>query len=291
MSFPKNGPQPVPHAAAKKPELTASGPLIRRMVETYVRPRLGSVFWAAVMMLISAAMTGAMAKLLEPIIDKVFADKTPGMLWPVAGAVFLVFALRGAATYGQTVMMNNLSQRIVSDMQRDMFTHLVYADLSYFHANSSGHLMSRFISDMALVRNGVTESLTGLGKNFFTIAFLICEILAQDWKLAIISIFVFPAAAYTVMRLGKKLRKVSSVTQVTTGEMTAMLGQAFQGARHVKSYGMEDFEISRVHGVIENIYKLMNRTFRVSAILAPIGELLSGLAIVTTSRATGTARR
>jgi len=239
------------------------------------------VVLAIIMMLISAAMTGAMAKLLEPIIDKVFDAKEPSMLWPVAIAVFAVFAIRGGATYGQTVILNSLTQRIVSDMQRDMFTHLIHADLAFFHANPSGHLMSRFIADMALVRGAVGESLTGLGKNFFTVAFLICVMFAQDWKLAIISIFVFPAAAYTVMRLGKKLRKVSTHTQVITGEMTGMLGQAFQGSRHVKSYGMEHFEIARVHGVIENLYKLMNRTFRVSAILAPIGELLSGLAIVT----------
>lgn len=261
--------------------MTASTPLIWRMVRTYIRPHGAQVFWALMMMLISAAMTGAMAKLLEPVIDKVFDAKDKTMLWPVAIAVFAVFAIRGFSTYAQTVILNSLTQRITSDMQRDMFTHLIHSDLTFFHANPSGQLMSRFIADMALVRGAVGESLTGLGKNFFTVLFLIGVMFAQDWKLAIISIFVFPAAAYTVMRLGKKLRKVSTVTQVVTGEMTSMLGQAFQGSRHVKSYGMESYEIARVHGVIESLYKLMNRSFRVSAILAPIGELLSGLAIVT----------
>ncbi|MDE1152193.1 MAG: ABC transporter ATP-binding protein [Micavibrio sp.] len=277
--------QPVAEAPKKpaKPhmEMTASVPLMQRMMREYIRPRLTRIVSVIFMMLVSAAMTGAMAKLLEPIIDSVFTAKDKMMLWPVAGAVLFVFLVRGAATYGQTVLLNNLSQRIVSDMQRDMFTHLIHSDLAFFHANPSGQLMSRFIGDMLFIRNAVSESLTGLGKNTFTVIFLIGVMFMQDWKLAIISIFVFPAAAYTVMKLGKKLRKVSTNTQISTGELTGMLGQAFQGSRHVKSYGMEEYEISRIHGVIENIYKLMDRTFRTSAILAPIGELLSGLAIVT----------
>lgn len=256
-------------------------PMIKRMARQYIRPHLGVVFWSLVLMLISAAMTGAMAKLMEPIIDKVFSDKSQSMLWPVAISVLLVFVLRGAAVYGQTVLMNTLSQRVVSDMQRDMFTHLIRADLAFFHNNQSGQLMSRFISDVALIRTAVTEALTGLGKNTFTVMFLVGVMFYQDWKLALISLFVFPVSAYTVMLLGKKIRKAAMNTQSSIGDLTSMLGQAFQGARHIKSYGMEGFETARVNGTIEKIYKYMNRSFRISAILAPIGELLSGLAIVT----------
>lgn len=264
-----------------KQPIAESMPMIKRMARQYIRPHLGVVFWSLVLMLISAAMTGAMAKLMEPIIDKVFSDKSQSMLWPVAISVLLVFVLRGAAVYGQTVLMNTLSQRVVSDMQRDMFSHLIRADLAFFHNNQSGQLMSRFISDVALIRTAVTESLTGLGKNTFTVMFLVGVMFYQDWKLALISLFVFPVSAYTVMLLGKKIRKAAMNTQSSIGDLTGMLGQAFQGARHIKSYGMEGFETERVHGTIEKIYKYMNRSFRISAILAPIGELLSGLAIVT----------
>lgn len=264
-----------------KQPIAESMPMIKRMARQYIRPHLGVVFWSLVLMLISAAMTGAMAKLMEPIIDKVFSDKSQSMLWPVAISVLLVFVLRGAAVYGQTVLMNTLSQRVVSDMQRDMFTHLIRADLAFFHNNQSGQLMSRFISDVALIRTAVTEALTGLGKNTFTVMFLVGVMFYQDWKLALISLFVFPVSAYTVMLLGKKIRKAAMNTQSSIGDLTSMLGQAFQGARHIKSYGMEGFETARVNGTIEKIYKYMNRSFRISAILAPIGELLSGLAIVT----------
>jgi subfamily B ATP-binding cassette protein MsbA len=261
--------------------MAASLPLIKRVARSYIRPHLSRVFLALFLMVLAAGMTGALALLMEPVIDRVFTDKSEGMLWPVAGGVVLVFVLRGAAIYGQVVMLNTLSQRIVSDMQRDLFAHLIRADIAFFHNQQSGHLMSRFISDMTSVRTALTESLTGLGKNTFTVIFLTGVMFLQDWKLACMAILVFPVAAFTVVILGKKIRKVAGNTQVTMGELTSMLGQAFQGARHIKAYGAEEFETARVHGVIERVYSLMNRSYRVSATLAPIGELLSGLAIAT----------
>lgn len=273
--------QTPPAETAPPAHMTASWPLIRRLFREYVRPHLASLALAMGMMVIAAAMTGAMAKLMEPIIDKVFTAQEKSALWPVAMAVFFVFVIRGLATYGHTVMMNKLGQRIVCDVQRDMFGHLVYADLAFFHGQQSGTLLSRFISDVAMIRAAVIEAMTGMGKNALTLIFLIAVMFYQDWKLTLISLFVFPAAAYFVMRLGKKLRKVSTNTQVETGLLTSMLGQAFQGSKHVKSYGMEEFEKNRVGDIIERIFRLMYRSYRVSASAVPISEALSGLAIVT----------
>jgi len=260
---------------------TASWPLVRRVIRQYIRHYVGILLVAVLLMLVAAGMTGAMAKLMEPVIDGVFAAKNEAMLWPVAAAVLGVFVVRGIATYGHTVIMNRLGQRIISDMQRDMFSHLVYADLAFFHGQQSGTLLSRFISDVNQIRAALIQSMTGLGKNVFTLLFLVGVMLYQDWKLTLISIFAFPAAAFFVARLGKKLRKVSANTQVETGLLTSMLGQAFQGSKHVKSYGMEEFEKKRVNQIIDRIFHLMHRAYRVSATATPISEALSGLAIVT----------
>lgn len=265
-----------------KPAFTASWPLVKRTLRTYIAPQKGRLFWAVILMVLTASMTGAMAKMLEPIIDKVFTSENSGaMLWPVAIGVFSVFTIRGLASYGQTVLMNNVGQRVISDMQSQMFSHLIYADVAYFHSQQSGQLLSRFLSDTGLIRFALTESITGVAKNFFTLAFLMGVMFYQDYKLSLISISVFPAAAYIVGLLGKKLRRVSTNTQVETGVMTSVLAQAFQGNKHVKAYGMEEFEKDRVNSMIERIYKLMSRAFRTSAVATPISEILSGLAVVT----------
>lgn len=233
------------------------------------------------MMLVAAAMTGAMAKLMEPVIDKVFGGQDQSMLWPVAVAVMAVFTLRGLATYGHTVLMNRLGLHVISDVQRDMFNHLVYADLAFSHGQPSGQLLSRFLSDVGAIRVAVVDVLTGIGKNTLTLIFLIGVMFYQDWKLTLISLFVFPAAGYVVMRIGRKLRRVATSTQAEIGSLTSVLNQALQGTKHVKSYGMEEFEKSRVGAFIDKVFHLMNKAFRISAVAQPMSEVLSGLAIVT----------
>lgn len=264
-----------------KPEMTASLPLIKRLARTYIRKHMRHIILAVLLMIVSAAMTGAMAKLMEPIIDKVFTEKNAAMLWPVALGVLVVFSLKGAANYGHTVIMNNTGQKIVNDMQRDMFAHQIYADLAYFQGTQSGQLLSRFTTDMTMIRVAVTNSMVGAGKNTFTVLFLTGVMFWQDWKLSLAAILVFPAAAYAVARMGKRIRKVATSTQVSTGDMTGLLGQAFQGSKLVKTYGMEEFEKKRVNAVIENITSLMCKSFRVSALAGPVAEVLSGIAIVT----------
>ncbi len=262
-------------------DMTASMPLVRRMVDSYLRPHLWTLLTALFLMFLSAATTGAMAKLMEPITDNVFSSKNPDLLWPVAFIIIAVFLVRGFATYGHTVLMNKLGQRVVSNMQKDMFGHLVHADLSYFHGQQSGHLLSRFTTDMALVRAAVTESMTGIGKNTFTLIFLIAVMFNQDWKLATGSLVIFPMVAYAVMRLGKKLRRTATSMQEQTGTLTGTLNQIFQGNKHVKAYGMEEFEKGRVNNTIETIFSLMYKVFRTSAVATPIAEILSGIAVVT----------
>jgi ATP-binding cassette, subfamily B, bacterial MsbA len=262
-------------------EMTSSLPLVKRVGRDYVRAHIGNILLALFLMLIAAGTTGLMAKLMEPVIDRVFTAKDSAMLWPLALSVFLVFTVRGLATYGHTVLMSKLVQRVISNMQRDLFGRLIYSDLSFFHGHQSGQLMSRFIADMALIRSATTESLTGFGKNFFTVTFLVIVMFYQDWRLALASLFVFPAAGFAIMRLSKKLRRTSTSMQERTGDLSSMLGQAFQGSRHVKAYGMEEFEKQRINGIIESIFSLMYRVFRTSALLAPISEMLGGLAIMT----------
>lgn len=259
---------------------TKSVLLVRRLAGSYLLPYWKSMLLAMALMIVSAAMTGVMAKLMEPVIDKVFADKNPAMLWPVALAVFATFTIRGAANYGHTFMMAKLGQEIASDIRRDMFAHLMHADLSYFHGLQSGQLLSHLLSDTSLMYTAITGSLRGIGRNFFTLIFLIGVMFYQDWKLSMACIFVFPVAAWLVGRLGKRLRKFSTNIQVETGHLTSMMNQAFQGSKHIKSYGMEQFEIKRISGSIDKLLALMVRSFRLESIATPVAEILSGLAIV-----------
>lgn len=255
--------------------------LIKRLVKTYLLPMKGRVIFATICMLISAITTGAFAKLMEPIIDDVLTAGDEKMLWPVAFFVMAIFVTRGLTSYGHTVIMNKVGQRMVSNIQTDMFNHLIRSDLAFFHDQKSGTLQSRFIMDLNLIRNALIASIIGIGKNFFTLIVLIIVMFLQDWKLSLASLFVFPIMGFFVVNIGKRLRKVSKSTQEEVGNLNSVLGQAFRGSKHIKAYGAEDYEEQRTKKVIEKLYNLMCRNYTISAISSPMSEMLAGLAVVT----------
>lgn len=254
-------------------------PLIKRLARTYLRRYTSDLLVATGLMMLAAGMAGVLAKQMEPIIDQIFVAGNKAMLWPVALAVVAAFTVRGFATYGHTVILNRVGQGIVTDVQKDVFASLVRADLVFFQGHQSGQLISRMISDTVLMRGAVSDSLTGLGKNLFTLTALLAVMFYQDWQLALVSFVVFPLAALMVAKLGKKLRRVAASAQAETGNFSALLGQVFSGIRHVKAYGMEAHEEARVGASADSIFKLMCKAFRVSALAIPVTEILSGLAI------------
>jgi ATP-binding cassette, subfamily B, bacterial MsbA len=260
---------------------TATMPLLRRLVSTYLKPHRWLLAQALFWMAVAAATTGAMAKLMEPIIDEVFTNRNQAMLFPVAAGVLIAFGLRGISTYFHSVQMNQIGQSIVADIQRQMYSHLLRLDLAFFHGTSAGNLISRMVNDVGLMRLAVAECLTGMGKSVLTLVVLVAVMFQQDWVLATGAFVVFPVASYFVARLGKRFRKVSANTQAELGHFSTILNQTFQGARHVKAYGMETYEEGRVGGIIDNLYQLVHKGFRVSALSGPVTELLSGLAIVS----------
>src|SRR5262249_10827935 len=91
--------------------------------------------------------------------------------------------------------------------------------------------------------------------------------------------FVFPLAIHPIAAIGRRMRRVSTNTQAEMGQLTTLLGQTFQGARQVKSYGMEDYEQGRAAGLFERILRLVDRANRPPSRAPPMMEALGGLAI------------
>lgn len=269
------------HKKIKKKILTQENmPIFKRLLHGYVKPYTKYLIVAFILMVLVALSTACLAKGMQYILDEIFEQKNAAALPIIASVVFIVFFIKGTSTYGQTVVMNYVGQRIISDFQRQMFNRLVHSDLTFFHNNATGSLISRFTNDVTLLRAAVSTAITGAGRDFLSVIFLVGVMFHEDWLLASISFFVFPVAILPVARFGKKLRKVSTGSQEITGKLATLLTQVFQGIRHVKAYSMEDYEQKRADGIITELYKLNHKVIRARAAAHPIMECLGGLAIV-----------
>ncbi len=269
-------------AGSRRPGRARSRALARRLLVEHVRPHAGLLALAMVLMGVVAATTAALAFLMETILDDVFTARDRSSLYMAAVTVMAVFVAKGAATFGQQVAMNRVGQRILADMQKSMFDRLLRADLGWIHGRSSGGLISRFVNDVEKMRGSVSDTITAIGRDSLTVLFLIGVMFYQDWVLALASFFAFPTAVLPLLRIGRRMRKVSANTQRELGDFTGLLREVFQGARQVRAYGMEAYERERAGGAIERIFRLAVRAARTRAVSYPIMETLGGTAVVVT---------
>jgi ATP-binding cassette, subfamily B, bacterial MsbA len=256
-----------------------SAALVWRLARDFMRPHAKAILLAFLLMGLAAGSTAGRAWLMEPVLDRIFVAREGSLLLLIAGGALALAIIKGLADYGETVLMTRVGQRVIADVQIALFARLMRADLAYFHAHPTGTLISRFTSDAVLLRGAAANVLGGIGKDAITVAFLIGIMFYQDWVLALISFFMFPLAIYPIVGIGRRIRRVAANTQAEIGQFTTLLSQTFQGARHVKAYGMEQYEERRAAGLIERLVTLINRAARTRSRASPMMEALGGAAI------------
>ena len=252
---------------------------MRRLAGDFLRPYAGRMAVALVCMGLMAGATAANAWLMQPMLDRVFVAHDEHLLLLIPLAVIALAAVKGVSNYWQSVLMTTVGQRVVADIQLGLFARLMRADIAYFHANPTGTLISRFTYDAGMLRNATTVVLAGIGKEAVTAVFLVALMFYQDWLLALIAFIVFPIAIRPIVGIGRRMRRVSANTQSEIGQFTTLLDQTFQGARHVKAYGMEGYEQKRAARIIESLYALVERAQRIRAVASPLMETLGGVAV------------
>lgn len=253
--------------------------LYKRLLRDYVwRYRRILVLGGAFMLLV-AASTSFQAYLMQPVLDDIFVHKNEQELFYLPLVLVFVAFLAAVGDYGQSVALKYVGQKVVSDMQGALFKHLMHADISMFHDQSSGRLISRLTNDIMLMRRSVSEVITGMIKELCTAAGLLGLMFWKSFGLSLIAFFILIFAVLPIARLGRRMRKVTDATQSELADFTSQLDDTFQGVRMVKAYAREDFESDRANSTIRRMFKHYFRAAKIESAPSPIMGMLSGVAV------------
>ena len=252
--------------------------LYRRLLDL-VKPYRVKLAFAMICMLFVSLLTAAQAFLVQPALDDVFLKKDLKILFLLPIAIILLFFIKGIFDYGQAYLMNFVGLRIVADMREKLYNHLQNLSLSFFTKTPTGILISRITNDVNLIQGAVSNAITGLLKDAFTIVGLIGVIFYRNWKLAIIAFIIFPLAIIPIKEFGKRLRKFSRKSQQRMGSITAFLHETITGNRIVKAFSMEEYEKRRFAEENERFFKIILKRVKIRAISHPLMELIGGVGV------------
>ena len=185
-----------------------SSKIIKRLLIDHVKPYKKEVIVAIFFMIVVAACAAGVVWLTKPAIDKILVQRNKQMLIAIPLIMLGVYAIKGVAEYFQGYMIKYVGQKILTDMQIQMYGHLLSADLTYIQSQSSGRLISRFTNDIILMRGAISNLLVGCAKYFLSVLFLIIIMFSLEPFLSIFVFLAFPIAIYPIQKLGRKMRKV-----------------------------------------------------------------------------------
>jgi subfamily B ATP-binding cassette protein MsbA len=252
--------------------------IFKRLLQL-AKPHASKFILAMFCMLVVGATTSALAFLVKPALDEIFLKRNSDMLTWIPVAVIAIFLIKGACNYTQTILMSFIGQRVIADLRNNLYRRIQMQSLSFFTKNPTGILMSRITSDVGYVQGAVSEAVTSLLKDSFTLICLVFVIFYRDWQLAIIAMFVFPLTIYPIAKFGAKMRNIATRTQVTMGSLTTLLQETISGTRIVKAFSMEEYENRRFAKESEHLFKLALKSVSVSAVSSPFMEFLGGIGI------------
>ncbi|MFP3870181.1 MAG: lipid A export permease/ATP-binding protein MsbA [Syntrophobacteria bacterium] len=252
--------------------------LYSRLLEL-VRPYWHRLAFAMVCMLGVAACTAASAYLVKPVLDDIFVHKNLGMLKILPIIVLLLFLVKGVCTWGHEYLMNHVGQSIVTRLRQQLYDHLQALSLSFFDRMSTGVLMSRITNDVNLIQGAVSNAVTGLLRDSFSIVGLVAVIFYRDWQLAIIAMVVLPFAFFPIVKFGKIMRRLSTKRQESMGDISTILYETISGNRIVKAFGMEEYEKKRFARENLKYFKYLMKSVTVRSLSSPVMEFLGGIGI------------
>ncbi len=252
--------------------------LFKRILKL-AKPHISKFILAMLCMLAVGVTVSALAFLVKPALDEIFLNKNASLLKWIPMVIILIYIIKGTCSYGQTILMSFIGLRVVTNLRNELYDHIQRQSLSFFTKSPTGILMSRITNDVNLIQGAVSEAVTSIMKDSFTLVGLVFVIFYRDWKMACIAAVVFPLTIYPIAKFGERMRRIATGTQVTMGSLTSLLQETISGTRIVKAFGMEDYEGRRFSKENENLFRLSMKAVSIRAMSSPFMEFLGGLGI------------
>ncbi|MCK5931307.1 MAG: ABC transporter ATP-binding protein [Fulvimarina manganoxydans] len=272
---------------AAKPKLSLKRPesrgvmlgLLKRILQENGRLFIREYAVAVVCLVLVAGTTAFMAWIMRDVIDEIFVEGNRAAIVSLPIVIFLAFAIRGAASYGQGVLLARIGNNIVARYQRRLFTHLTELSVDFFSENRSAHLAARINQNVSGIRDTLNLTVTSLARDLLSLIFLVGVMIWQDPLLSSIALLAGPPIAIMIGKLARKLRVATREMIDVNARVLASMQEAAQGITVVKAFTMEEPLRERIETLIQTAETRSNRIASITERTTPVTEMVAGLAI------------
>lgn len=267
------------------------GYLLKR-IWPYIRPVMFRIVIGFALAIPLGLLDGATAFALKPYIDVVINGETYAfkgfeltrdlLAAVIPWAIMLFAVIQGLLKYINSYLTDWISIKISNSVKEDLFKKLVYLDSKFYDENSSGLVISRFLSDPDGASKNIVESIKTLITAFTSSLGLIGVLLYNSWKLAFVGVIVLVCAFIPVSLIRKRVKKVSNASMVVGSGMTTNVNETYHGNKIISGYCLQEDIYAKFKAQIRELFDLSMSLTKRSGWLSPIMYFIAsiGVAIV-----------
>ncbi len=254
-------------------------PLIRRLVAEQGLVHWRKYAFAFVFMAISAGCTALSAYLIGNVINEAYVNKNLTGIFILGGVTAALFATKGLATYGHSVILSQIGNRIVADNQRAVFAKLLNEGLGFFSDRHSTEFIARLSAGAAAATQVINLLVMSFGRDLLSLIGLVTVMVVQDPYMSFFAFVVAPPAFLVLRKLIRRIRTIARSQFHGGTRIIETLQETLQGIRIVKAFTLEDTMRERFDRNVAAVEHEANKMARVSARASPLMETLGGCAI------------
>jgi ATP-binding cassette, subfamily B, bacterial len=177
------------------------------------------------LIVVSAGLGVIPAFLLKRVLEAIAANDTTELSVAAAGMIAIAVAT-GVLGVVQTLLSNQVGQRVMHDLRTAVFRHLQRLSLAFFTRTRTGEVQSRISNDIGGVQNVVTNTATSIASNVTTVAATMVGMLVLSWQLALFAFALIPLFAVLTNRVGNERRRIAKTTQETMADISSVVQES-----------------------------------------------------------------
>ncbi|WP_315742478.1 MULTISPECIES: ABC transporter transmembrane domain-containing protein [unclassified Bradyrhizobium] len=273
----ETGPDPVGDAAAAVEALTEEAAPGRRSklrpllaLSPYIARYRGRAILALIALTVAALTTLLVPVAVRRMIDFGFTPRGISLIndyFSVMIAVVAVLALASASRY---YLVMTIGERIVADLRRDVFAHLMSLSPAFFDSARSGELISRLTADTTQIKSAAGASVSIALRNVLMFVGATAMMVITSPKLSGFVLLAIPLIVLPLVAFGRWVRRLSRNAQDTLAEASAYASELVGAIRTVQAYTSERLAGDRFGREVEQAYEAARVSTKARAVLTAI---------------------
>lgn len=241
-----------------------------RYLRGYLRPYTGLIILACIALITSSGAVLGLGYGLRYLVDQGISQHNMGMLNRAYGVLFGVILLLAIMTFLRYFLVTWIGERVVADIRRDMYSHLLSLDITFYETHRTGELLSRLTTDTTLIQTVVGSSVSIAMRNTLLLTGGLIMLCVTSLQLTAYVLLIVPLVVLPIIVLGKKVRRLSRETQDKVADLNAHAEESVYAIATIQALTLENRQQQRFSELLKEMLATSARRIRMRSLLTAI---------------------